>query len=128
MIYDRTPEDVENALQIRSEKVMKGISLNQEEKKIMERGFLTVNTLNRIESKISELASLFLPTAITARTWTNSDMFGFYDFQRILENLKVLVNACYSEPNRPALPDMTYHFTTFNIIEKILHDIDTEVK
>ena len=59
MIFDRTAADVEEAIRIRKEKVQKMQDLTEEEINILERGTLTINTLNRIEEKQEELKNLF---------------------------------------------------------------------
>ena len=54
MIFDRTQEDIEKAYELRS-KLQNGDSLTESEMTLLERGTLTINTLNRIEEKIIQL-------------------------------------------------------------------------
>ena len=66
MIFDRTQNDVDTAILIRSEKVQNFETLTESEIATLEKGTLTINTLNRIENKQSELKNLvfrffFLP-------------------------------------------------------------------
>ena len=58
MIFDRTASDVDAAIKIRDEKVKSYQELTEEDVDILERGFITLNTINRIEEKQSELKSL----------------------------------------------------------------------
>ena len=60
MIYNRTEEDVKNALEIRKNVIQQGQEPTDEQREILERGMLTINTLNRIKNKQSELSKLIL--------------------------------------------------------------------
>ena len=51
MIFDRTQNDVDTAIRLRREKVQTFQELTESEIVILEKGTLTINTLNRIESK-----------------------------------------------------------------------------
>ena len=59
MIFDRTQEDVDTAVRLRNEKVKEFKNLTNEEINTLERGTITINTLNRIENKQTEIAELF---------------------------------------------------------------------
>lgn len=128
MIYNRTQEDVEQAEQIFTTKVLKLMTLNDEEKQVLARGRVTKETLNRIESKQAEIAEIlkkwhYLGDAITNKEW-NTQVFFDEDLTRICENNKKLRNAFYiiSQEMRNAVP--MFHFEEFNIVEKILAELD----
>ena len=64
MIFDRTQNDVDAAISLRNKKVKGFESLTSEEINTLERGTITINTLNRIENKQMELANLFSQLSI----------------------------------------------------------------
>ena len=133
MIYDRTKKDVQNAIKIRSEKVQKFIALNDEEVAILEKGFITINTINRIENKQSELKTLlnnigYYNTDIYNKTWSESDIFTENDLIRIVNNVISLRKAFFVYFNSPPNPIAKYHYTEINSIEKILYDLETMEK
>lgn len=132
MIFNRTVEDVNNAIKIRTEKVQKGLSLSQEDVEILERGTITINTLNRIEEAQDTLKSTFNDmgywnTPILNKHWIENDIFNKDDFERIVENLNVLKNAFFVHSNTPNTPNAEYHFENINAIEKILSDLDVMI-
>lgn len=130
LIYDRTEADVENAKRIRAEKVQQGLDLTASDVEMLERGTLTINTLNRIEEKQEELKNLFeedfyFVDKIECKNWTMSDYFKQSDFDRILTNLEMLVKAYLVYTSTPAIPDGNYRkYETINDTEKILFDLD----
>lgn len=130
LIYNRTEADVENAKRIRAEKVQQGVDLTASEVEILERGTLTINTLNRIEEKQEELKNLFeedfyFVDKITNKHWDYTDYFKQSDFDRILTNLEMLVKAYLVYTSTPAIPDGNYRkYETINDAEKILFDLD----
>lgn len=132
MIYDRTQIDVTEALKIRREKVQKGVELTQSEVEILERGTLTINTLNRIETKQDELKKLlndmgYWNTPISNKVWNPSMVFNSRDLKRIFENSKVLRNAFFVLAETPSNPRASYEYNHWNSLEKILYDIETMV-
>ena len=129
MIFNRTTEDVATAKDLRA-KLQSGETLTAEEAEALERGTLTVNTLNRIESKTAELKALFDEIGyyagnVTVKAWTYSQIFGIEDLERILANLDVLRRAYYIYKDTPDVPSARYHFQNINDIEKILFDLET---
>ena len=58
MIYNRTATDVSLAKRLRAEKVQKFIELTDDEVQTLERGTITINTLNRIEDKQAEIKAM----------------------------------------------------------------------
>ena len=133
LIYNRTQQDVENAIKIRSEKVQKFQELSAEDIEVLERGMITLNTLNRIEDKQAELKLLindmgYWNTPIKNKNWSASEIFDEKNFQRILDNLNILKEAFFVYKNTPNTPNISYNFNDINAIEKILFDIELMIK
>ena len=128
MIFDRTQEDVDTAVRLRNEKVKEFKNLTSEEINTLERGTITINTLNRIENKQSEIAELFSNLSINVdienKNWEETQIFNRAEFQRILDNLNVLVKNFSVYSNTPNVPQISYHFEAINAIEKILFDLE----
>ena len=129
MIYDRMVADVNLAREIISKKVKKFVQLTDKEVQTLERGTITINTLNRIENKQNELRSLFnglgyWNTDIESKEWTFNDIFSIADFERILVNMDVLREAFYVYSSTPQTPQSLYHYEVINSIEKILYDLE----
>lgn len=133
MIFDRTQNDVDTAIRLRNEKVQKFKELTEEEIGILEKGTLTINTLNRIEQKQEELKNLlneigYWNTSVKSENWQYSDFFKQEDFDRILENLISLMDAFFVYSYTPKVPDNNYRkYQTTNDVEKILNDIDVMI-
>lgn len=129
MIFNRTQSDIDNALNIRETKVKTFQQLTNKDIQILERGTLTINTLNRIENKQSELKELFdsmkyYSPEILNFSWNYAEIFDIVNFERILENLNILREAFIVYSDTPNVPSASYHFENINAIEKILHDLD----
>ena len=128
MIFDRTQNDVDTAISLRNKKVKEFESLTSEEVNTLERGTITTNTLNRIENKQMELANLFSQLSINVKienkNWGKTQIFNRAEFQRILDNLNVLVKYFCVYSNTPNVPKISYHFEDINAIEKILFDLE----
>ena len=128
MIFDRTQNDVDTAIHLRNEKIKKFEILTNEEINTIERGTITINTLNRIENKQMELANLFSQLSINVnienKNWEQTQIFNEIEFQRILDNLNELVKSFYVYSNTPNVPKISYHFEDINAIEKILFDLE----
>lgn len=132
MIYTRTQADVDEAIKIRSEKVQKFQELTEDEIKTLERGMITVNTLNRIEQKQEDLRGLFNSmgywnTPITIKVWDETQLFKRSDFQRIIDNVNILRNAFFSYSYTPKTPSPAFHYKNLNDLEKILFDLDVMI-
>lgn len=130
MIFDRTQNDVDTAISIRKNKLQKFIDLTDEEVAVLEKGMLTINTLNRIEDKSKELQNLinnigYFNTDVKVMVWAYNDYFNQEDFDRILNNLKKLKNAFFVYSTTPNIPNNNYRsYVTINAVEKILNDLD----
>lgn len=131
MIYDRTIEDVTQALEIRKNYVQKGLPLEQSQIDILERGTLTINTINRIENKIQELQNKFNEIYyfcgdVSIKNWQYSQIFYYKtEFTRILHNIELLMQAFYVKNDTPQIPEIDIYFQNINDMEKILYDLET---
>lgn len=132
MITNRTQYDVDTAILIRNTKVKKFEALNESEIATLEKGTLTINTLNRIENKQEELKNLFNDmgywnTPITNKGWNENDVFNADEFQRILDNTNLLRNAFFVYKETPNTPPISYYWQDINDLEKILVDLDVMI-
>lgn len=132
MIFDRTQNDVDTAIVLRNTKVKKFETLTESDIATLEKGTLTINTLNRIENKQEELKNLFNDmgywnTPTTNKTWSENDIFYIDDFQRIVDNTNVLRQAFFVYKDTPNTPTISYYWEDINALEKILHDIDVMI-
>lgn len=133
MITNRTQYDVDTAISIRKNKVQKFQELTESDINYLERGTLTINTLNRIENKQDELKNLFNDigywnTPISTKQWAYTDIFEGTQFDRILNNLEILIKAFFIYKNTPNVPDNNYRkYQTINDVEKILYDLDVMI-
>ena len=132
MIFDRTQNDVDTAILIRNTKVKKFEELTESDINYLERGTLTISTLNRIENKQDELKNLFNDmgywnTPITNKVWGENDIFNVDEFQRILDNTNILRNAFFVYKATPNTPPISYHYNHINALEKILYDLDVMI-
>ena len=75
-----------------------------------------------------ELANLFSQLSINVKienkNWEETQIFNRAEFQRILDNLNVLVKNFCVYSNTPNVPQISYHFEDINAIEKILFDLE----
>ena len=128
MIFNRTLEDVSIAKSLIETKVKKFISLTSEELDSIERGTLTINTLNRIESAQKELKEIFIlfgyyGAHIESKEWEHENVFYKKDLQRIILNCDTLQKAFFKKQNTPIAPSPTYDIYCINDIEKIISDL-----
>ena len=132
MIFDRTQNDVDTAILLRDTKVKKFETLTESEIATLEKGALTINTLNRIENKQEELKNLFNDmgywnTPTTNKTWGENDIFNVDEFQRIIDNTNVLRQAFFVYKDTPNTPPISYYWDDINSLEKILYDLDVMI-
>jgi hypothetical protein len=133
VIFDRTQNDVDTAIILRREKVQKFQELTESEIETLEKGTLTINTLNRIENKQEELKNLFNDmgywnTPILTKQWDYSQIFKGEEFDRILSNLEILIKAFFVYKNTPDIPNNNYRkYQTINDVEKIIYDLDVMI-
>lgn len=127
MIIDRTYSDVERAKEIL--KKLKSLEpISEEEYNILERGTVTYNTLNRIESKQREIAEKllqwhYLKRPIENKIWTEKNIFSINDLERIVNNTINLRESFFVINDNIPNPQKTYFYIEFNSIEKILYEI-----
>ena len=132
MIFDRTQNDVDTAIILRREKVQTFQELSENEVATLEKGTLTINTLNRIEEKQEDLKGTlndmgYWNTPITNKVWSENDIFSVVDFQRILDNTNVLRQAFFVYKGTPNTPPISYYWDDINALEKILYDLDVMI-
>ena len=133
MITDRTQLDVTKAKSIIEEKVKKFIELTSAEEKTLERGTVTINTINRIEDKQAEIQEIlndmgYWNVSIFNKKWNFGDVFRQSDLDRIIENNSMLRNAFYALKDSPVNAIGKYHYSEFNSLERILLDIFTNIE
>ena len=133
MIYDRTQEDVNNAAQIIRGKLQQGQELTNEDIDILERGTITLDTINRIEQTQNELWQNFISSSYFGekpknKIWSENEIFKLSDFERLISNGELLRNAFffYSYTPQKALPK--YTFEQLNAMERLLHDLQENYK
>lgn len=129
MIFNRTAEDVVEAKRIRAEKVQSFSELTEDEKQVLERGFVTLNTIIRIEEKQIELKNIFFKMGyynaeIVNKVWEDTDIFNETDFLRIIKNSTILRKAFFEFSSTPDEPKPKYTYETLNSLERILFDLD----
>lgn len=132
MIFDRTQNDVDTAIVLRNTKVKKFETLTEIDIATLEKGTLTINTINRIETKQEELKNLFNDmgywnTPTTNKTWSENNIFNVDEFQRIINNTNVLRQAFFVYKATPNTPPISYYWEDINALEKILHDLDVMI-
>lgn len=129
MIYNRTLDDVKSAKKLVDEKVKTFQELTEAETAILERGRFTINTINRIESKQTQLKIMFNDIGyynvnIVNKSWGIGDFFSAKDLKRIVNNVIVLRNAFFVFKDTPNNPKAKYHYKEINSMEKVLYDLD----
>ena len=132
LIVDRTLKDIQNAKEIRA-KIQKGESPTEEELIKLERGSLTINTINRIEKKQTELKKKlnsmgYWNNSTSNKNWDFLDFFLKSDLERFIGNEYNLKESffVYSQTATEIFP--LYDYKQLNAIEKILYDIEQIVK
>lgn len=132
MIFDRTQNDVDTAISIIKNKVQKFQELTKSDIATLEKGTITINTLNRIETKQEILKGLFNEmgywnTPITNKVWDYTQIFNVDEFQRIIGNTDILREAFFTYRDTPNTPPISYHYNDINALEKILYELDVMI-
>lgn len=133
LITNRTQSDVDEAVEIRDKKVKTFQILTDSDVSTLERGMLTMNTLNRIAQKQDELKKLinglgYWNTPTENKTdWTYTDIFTEGEFQMIIDNENILRNAFFTYKDTPNTPNISFHYEDINSLEKILVDLDVMI-
>lgn len=130
MIFDRTSQDVVMAKKIRSEKIQKFLELTEDEQRVLERGFLLLSTIERIQQKQIEIKKiieglLYLGAKITIDEFNRNDFFRLPDLQTLIKNNESLIKAFMVYKNTPLTANAKFEFEQFNKIEKMLADMES---
>ena len=129
MIFNRTEKDVSEAKRIIQQKVQKFIALNEKEIETLEKGCVTISTLNRIENaqRVLKDALVALGNSIEVETkyWFETDIFTDNDFGRLLINLDKLKSVLPPNKETPKTPSVSFDYLTMNNIEKTIYDLQT---
>lgn len=128
MIFDRKRSHVYDSIRIRDQKIKKFLPLTDEDIYILERGTVTVETINRIEEKQSELKSIlngmgYWNTPTENKTWNESMIFFAEDHERLVKNTLHLLNAFYIFDDTPKTLIAEYTYSAWNDLEKLLYDL-----
>lgn len=129
MIYDRTIEDVNEAIRIVNERVKRFLPLTASEWDKLERGLMTVDTINRIESKQAEIRDSlnkngYYNNVGLNKSWELNGYFMQEDLDRLARNTEMLRNSIKVYIDTPSPPKPIYHFEEINKMEKILVDLE----
>jgi hypothetical protein len=129
MIFDRKQSDVDDSLEIISEKVKKNIELSADDLATLEKGTITASTLNRIENKERELQDrlcemYYFSPIFSSKNWEMGDIFKENEFQRIIENLHALRDSFFLYRMTPSELGISYDFENLNNIERNLYDLE----
>ena len=141
LIYDRTESDETASAAIRKsyQTIGNWSGLTDAEMTQLERGTLTYNTLNRVESAVKLLAAALTsagyPVEVTPvlkggkaedREWQEGDIVRRAQWATYLENVQRLRDAYYTLAETGALPkpEDKLGYVGANNIEKVLADID----
>lgn len=127
MIFDRVLADIHNSIEI-LKKLKSGTSLTTNEKNTLEKGTLTVNTLNRIENKHAELSDIlyqwrYLKEHLETKTWVQTDFFKAGDMNRFVYNTNILRDSFFLSNSAIPYPTTEYTITAFNAIEETLQNV-----
>lgn len=124
MIFDRTQSDIDAALSVR-EKLQSGYDLTDEEIEVLEKGTFTINTISRILNKQQELKTLLNEMGYYGIKINipSGDIFDIDDFKSLVENADSLRKSFFAFANTPNSPQLKYHFSNINDLEKILFDV-----
>lgn len=124
MIYDRTLKDVQQAIALQK----RGAPFSAAEETALSRGMFGHDTINRIETKQSELHkklnNMGYYSSVANKEWGYFDIFTLNEFKRLCDNNSALRKAFYVYSDTPpdAVPE--YHYEQINRLEKILYDIE----
>lgn len=128
MIYDRTSADVSRAASL----IKRGKPFTEEEIDAIERGAVTLNTLNRIEGKQIELAealnSMGYGVNVSNKTWAEGQFFFAKDLKRLVDNTVAIRMAFGALSDTPTNPRAEYHYREFNLLERVLNDVQENIE
>jgi hypothetical protein len=86
------------------------------------KGAYNYNDLNRVETAVAELATVYRLSVVTKTDWTVWDKPTQSDMERYLGNVRKIRECCASAPNFPTLPNSmsNLNFVGANNIELTL--------
>lgn len=131
MITDRTFADVQRALEIRRNVIQAGRTPTAEQRAQLARGFMTVDTINRITDGLNFVASTIrewgyynIP-ALEKTDWTAEMWFTDVDFQNMAKSAQALRDNYLPMIRTPILPSgkPRYRYDYINAIESIILDM-----
>jgi hypothetical protein len=119
-IYDRTQADVDYAITKIAE--WTAAQLTGQPVVVTElKGCLNVTDIVRIEDNIKYLAdmltSLHYPPNTSSKTWSIDGLPTLADVNRILDNVRAIIEAFYQQENVPEVPKTMLHYTDVNDVE-----------
>lgn len=86
------------------------------------KGCVNLLDLNRIEGNIAylseKLSEVDYPLSISTKQWNKGDLPTENDIQRIISNIRSLVDGFYQPSNAPALPSTMLSYEDVNSIER----------
>lgn len=127
MIFDRTLSDISKAKSIYASKVKKFVELTETDIIALERGTFSLETINRIEAKQTEIVRMLNETGyygvsdVQNKIWGSSDVFKQTDLERLCKNTATLRNAFIEISDMPENPLPRYYFEEINNLERILY-------
>lgn len=125
-IYDRTVEDVEFAKAQITEWI-KSIQTGDPVSTYDLKGCLNLSDINRIEGNIKflaeKLSALGYPPDVTVKTWKRSGIPNEKDIERIIKNVRSIINAYYQQVGVSDLPLGMTGWDEINAIEENLAKI-----
>ena len=86
------------------------------------KGCLNVSDINRIEENIAylseQLMKLNYPIQVSTKHWTKDNLPTQLDIERIIDDVRSLINGFYQPSNAPELPTTMLSFNDVNSIER----------
>lgn len=136
LVFDRTEQDVSNALAIRAKYQMIGdwTGLTADETEQLERGMYTTVTLNRVAAKVVELASALKESgydvAADIPTYTVNDTFTRSHVVNYLAAVAAIRAAFPAGDETPEAPDISrwIDYEAANDIERLLYEVSHTIE
>lgn len=127
-MFDRTQQDVDKSIKIINEKIKKGLSISEEDVATLERGTITINTINRIEERQAYLKSLFDSQAYYTKPiinyiWDYEKIFDESHFKALINDTYILRDSFFDYAETPKELFLDYTYQNINNLEKILFDL-----
>lgn len=86
------------------------------------KGCLNVLDLNRIEGNIAflseQMVKLAYPSTVSTKRWSEDDLPTELDIQRIIQNVRSLIESFYQPSNAPTLPSTMLSYNDINALER----------